>query len=317
MKKVIIAFLSIFLLIAFTACSQERNTSKAKEEEKAAEESQAIEITDASGQQLTFDEPPASIATLDSGVMDILQTLDANITGRPATSGKVNEELKDVTEIGNPHEPNFEMIAKVNPEVLVVPLSFKQYEDNLEAQGTKLVYTEANSITDIQETIHTFGTLLDKEEAAEEIDQNINDKINKTKDNDTSAVKTLLVYGAPGTYLAALPSSLSGDLLEKAEGENIAAGFPKEEKYPQYASISSEKIIEKSPELIMLITHGDPEGVKQAFQEEMEKNPTWKNLDAVKNDQVVVLPSDLFGSNPGTKVVDALEIMQESLAGVE
>ncbi|MYL58864.1 ABC transporter substrate-binding protein, partial [Virgibacillus halodenitrificans] len=89
---------------------------------------------------------------------------------------------------------------------------------------------------------------------------------------------------------------------------------PKEEKYPQYASISPEKIVEKNPQQIMLITHGDPEAVKKAFQEEMNKNATWKNLDAVRNGQVIVLPSHLFGSNPGVKVAEALQTMQESLA---
>lgn len=67
----------------------------------------------------------------------------------------------------------------------------------------------------------------------------------------------------------------------------------------------------------MLITHGEPEAVKEAFEEEMSENAAWKNLDAVKNGNVVVLPSDLFGTNPGTKVTEALEVMQENLAAVE
>ncbi|AIF43074.1 ABC transporter substrate-binding protein [Virgibacillus sp. SK37] len=319
MNKAFIPILSLFLLFALSACGQDNNSSSAKEEtqqttEKSDAQTKQIEITDASGNTLTFDQAPASIATFDSGVLNILQELGANITGRPAASGPVDEELKGITEIGNPHQPNFEMIAKVNPEVLVVPLSFKQYEDNLIEQGIKPVYTKANSVEDIQETIHTFGVLLNKEKEAKKINQTITDKINKAKNNGTPATKTLLVYGAPGTYLAALPSSLSGDLLEIAGGENIAADFPKEEKYPQYASISPEKIVERNPQQIMLITHGDPEGVKKAFQEEMNKNATWKNLDAVKNDQVIVLPSHLFGSNPGVKVAEALQTMQESLA---
>ncbi|MYL59570.1 ABC transporter substrate-binding protein, partial [Virgibacillus halodenitrificans] len=272
MNRAFIPILSLFLLFALSACGQEHNSSSAKEEaqqtsEKSDAQTKQIEITDASGNTLTFDQAPTSIATFDSGVLNILQELDANIIGRPTASGPVDEELKDITEIGNPHQPNFELIAKVNPEVLVVPLSFKQYEDNLIEQGIKPVYTKANSVEDIQETIHTFGVLLNKEKEADKINQTITDKINKTKSNDTHATKTLLVYGAPGTYLAALPNSLSGDLLEIAGGENIAADFPKEEKYPQYASISPEKIVEKNPQQIMLITHGDPEAVKKAFQE--------------------------------------------------
>lgn len=125
----------------------------------------------------------------------------------------------------------------------------------------------------------------------------------------------MLVYGAPGTYLAALPSSLSGDLLEAAGGKNIAADFPQEEKYPQYAGLSSEKIVERNPEVIMLITHGDPGAVEKSFLKEMNQDATWKKLDAIKNDQIVVLPSHLFGQNPGTKVTEALNYMYNILAG--
>lgn len=67
----------------------------------------------------------------------------------------------------------------------------------------------------------------------------------------------------------------------------------------------------------MLITHGDPEAVKDAFESEMEKNPAWKNLDAVKNGNVIILPSHLFGTNPGTNVTEALDVMMESLKQVQ
>ncbi|WP_081922322.1 ABC transporter substrate-binding protein [Oceanobacillus jeddahense] len=328
MKNLYIPILFLLLLLVLAACGDssdpnatdgeaEGNAEESVEEEKGDEAKGPIEITDASGNTLTFDEAPETIATLDSGTLDILHELDATIVGRPSTSEEVDPALEDATEIGNPHEPNFEMIAQANPDVLVVPMSFKRYEGNINDQGTELIYTEANSVEDIQESIHTFGSLFHKEDESEEINQNITDIIEEFESNDAPATKTLLVYGAPGTYLAALPNSLSGDLLEKAGGENIASDFPAEEDYPQYASLSSEKIIEENPERIMLITHGDPEGVKDAFEEEMGQNATWKNLDAVQNDQVVVLPSDLFGANPGTRVTEALEVMQENLAEEE
>lgn len=319
MKKAILSIIMLSFVIALVACGENDDTSKEKTEDSQVanaqdegETSSAIEVTDATGQELSFDEVPASFATLDSGVLGILHELDANIVGRPTSSQAVDSALEVITEIGNPHEPNFEMIAQENPDVLIASPSFQQYEDNLKEQGTQLIYTESNSIEDIQDTIHTLGSLLDKETEANDITTAIDQQIEQVEKSD-EAVKALLVYGAPGTYLAALPNSLSGDLLEKAGGENIAASFPETDNYPQYANISSEKIIEKNPELIMLITHGDPEGVKQAFAEEMNENPTWNNLDAVKNDRVVILPADLFGSNPGLRVFEALEIMQENL----
>jgi len=324
MPKAFISVLSFIFLFTLAACGQDHNAPAAANETNSdvepaspTEISESIDITDAAGNQLTFDQVPTSFATFDSGVLDILLALDANVTGRPTASGEIESSLQDITEIGNPHQPNFEIVAQVNPDVLVVPISLQRYEETFKNQDIQPVYTQANSITDIQDTIHTFGVLLDKKEEADKINQTITDKINEVNHNDQAAVHTLLVYGAPGTYLAALPNSLSGDILEQAGGVNIAADFPKEDNYPQYASMSSEKIIERNPELILLITHGDPEGVKTAFQEEMNKNATWKNLDAVKNDRVIVLPSDLFGSNPGTKIAEALEVMQDILAEVD
>lgn len=328
MKKYILTAVLSVCMTALAACggtnnSEDKAVEKAPSTETAgaktsqsdkANENKKIEITDATGQKITFEEAPTSIATLSSGDLDMLLSLDANVVGRPSSQGETAAELNDIQEIGNPHQPNFEKIAEVHPEVLIASPSFKQHAANLEAQGTKVVYTQANSVEDILQTIDMFGTMLGKSEETQKVIVGLNEQMDALAGaKGESGVKTLLVYGAPGSYLVALPNSLSGDLLERAGGENIASDFPQEEKYPQYASLSTEKIIERNPEAVMLITHGDPEAVKTAFEGEMEKNPAWKNLDAVKNGKVTVLPSHLFGTNPGTKVADALQVMNDSL----
>ncbi|MFJ5771989.1 ABC transporter substrate-binding protein [Psychrobacillus sp. NPDC093180] len=301
-----------------SAATVESDTKKSSEEKvENAEDNKSFEVVDATGQSIAFDKTPESFAALSSGDLDILMALGAPVTGRPSASGEVDDSIKDIVEIGNPHQPNFEKIAEVHPTVLVAAPSFQQHAANIEKQGTKVVYTKANSIEDIQTTITLFGTLLGKEEEAKKLNATITEKAESIAKMEGNAVKTLLVYSAPGTYLAALPNSLTGDLLEKAGGENIASDFPAEESYPQYASLSVEKIIERNPQVVMLITHGDPEAVKAAFEEEMTKNAAWKNLDAVKNGNVIVLPSHLFGTNPGTRIIDALKVMQESLASVK
>lgn len=318
MNKIVLILSAFVLSIVLSACgTNETKVSNASPKTKTEEETTTIAVKDALGQEIKFDSAPNSIATLSSGDLEILTALDANVTGRPTVSGPVTDEIKEITEIGNPHQPNFEKIAEVHPDVLVASASFKQHAATIEKQGTKVIYSQANSIEDIQTSITMFGKLFAKEDKAEEINKTITDKIESMKTVKTDPVKTLLIYGSPGTYLAALPHSLSGDLLEKAGGENIASDFPQEEKYPQYASLSVEKIIERNPEVVMLITHGDPEAVKGAFEQEMNKNAAWKNLDAVKNGNVVILPSNLFGTNPGTKVTEALEVMKENLEKVK
>ncbi|WP_044795867.1 ABC transporter substrate-binding protein [Bacillus cereus] len=313
MKKSITLFTAIlsifFLLIGCSAKGDEKasvtKTEKGKEK---------IEITDLSGRKVTFDKVPESFATLSMGDMDIIHALGGKIVGRPDTKLTLPDELKKAQVIGNAHQPNFEQIVSLKPHVLVANNGFQKNVPTVEGQGTQVIISSANSVQDIQKNIELYGTVMKKEDKAKEIIQKMSDQMKKYEKK--SDVKALLVYGAPGTYLAALPTSLSGDILEKTGGKNIASDFPETKEYPQYAQLSVERIIEANPDVIYLITHGDPKSVKKAFEGEMMKNEAWKNLEAVKQNRVVILPPDLFGSNPGTKVTEAMDFMYKSIQDV-
>ncbi|MED0923773.1 helical backbone metal receptor, partial [Bacillus paranthracis] len=253
-------------------------------------------------------------ATLSMGDMNIIHALGGKIVGRPDAKITLPEDIKKVQVIGNAHQPNFEQIASLKPDVLIANNGFQKNVPTVEGQGTKVMISSTNSVQDILKNIELYGTIMKKEDKAKELNQKITNQM-KTYEKK-SDVKALLVYGAPGTYLAALPTSLSGDILEKTGGKNIAADFPEMKEYPQYAQLSVERIIEANPDVIYLITHGDPNSVKKAFEGEMMKNEAWKNLDAVKQNRVVILPPDLFGSNPGTKVTEAMDFMYKSIQDV-
>lgn len=297
------------MLIGCSAKGDEK--ASATKTEKGKEK---IEITDLSGRKVTFDKVPESFATLSMGDMDIIHALGGKIVGRPDTKLTLPEELRKAQVIGNAHQPNFEQIASLKPDVLVANNGFQKNVPTVEGQGTQVIISSANSVQDIQKNIELYGTVMKKEDKAKEINQKMNDQMKKYEKK--SDVKALLVYGAPGTYLAALPTSLSGDILEKTGGKNIASDFPETKEYPQYAQLSVERIIEANPDVIYLITHGDPKSVKKAFEGEMMKNEAWKNLEAVKQNRVVILPPDLFGSNPGTKVTEAMDFMYKSIQDV-
>ena len=304
------AFLSIFFLLIGCSAKGDEKASATKTE-KGKEK---IEITDLSGRKVTFDKVPESFATLSMGDMDIIHALGGKVVGRPDTKLTLPEELKKAKIIGNAHQPNFEQIASLKPDVLVANNGFQKNVPTVEGQGTQVIISSANSVQDIQKNIELYGTVMKKEDKAKEINQKMNDQMKKYEKK--SDAKALLVYGAPGTYLAALPTSLSGDILEKTGGKNIASDFPETKEYPQYAQLSVERIIEANPDVIYLITHGDPKSVKKAFEGEMMKNEAWKNLEAVKQNRVVILPPDLFGSNPGTKVTEAMDFMYKSIQDV-
>lgn len=270
-------------------------------------------VNDFAKRQIKFDSAPTKIATLSSGDLDIINKLGGTIVGRPTSKAPVAAELQNAEQIGDPHQPNIEKIASVHPDLLIASSGFEKYIPTLESQGIQVFISSANSIQEIRNNIELYGNILGKADKAKEIVKNIDDQIAAIQKEALPSINALLVYGAPGSYLVALPNSLSGDLLSKTSAKNIAADFEATKEYPQYAPLSVERIVEKNPSAVFLITHGDPAAVQKAFEEEMAKNAAWKNLDAVKNKRIVVLPSDLFGSNPGTRVSESLAYLQNAL----
>lgn len=304
------------LTLSLAACGgQEQSTTDEQVQVVTADEKVAtgVKFVDALGKEHEFATVPESIATLNPGIMDILVELGANVTGRPTIHEGMSAEVEAIQEIGNPHEPSIEQIVLLNPEVIIVPPSFQQFATTIEATGVKVVYENMDSIQAIQETITRYGEVFANAAKAEELNAEIDEAATQTS---VSSKKALIVYGAPGTYLAALDTSLYGNILAAAGGQNIASDLPALDKYPTFANLSAEKIVEGNPEIIMLITHSNPEQVREGFEKQMNENAAWKNLDAVKNNQIIILPAHLF-DNPGTQIVEALAYMRDLLEKAE
>lgn len=309
------------LALSLAACGEESkiedvnsSTDQVEMEQQTLETAETLTLIDDLGNKHEFEAMPGSVATLNSGMMDILLELGANVTGRPTITSDMEAEVEAIQEIGNPHEPSFEQIAALNAEMLIVPPSFQQFATTVEATGTKIVYSNMNSVDDIKKTIEKYGVLFNNTATAEKLVAQIDEKI--AEGATKSTLDALIVYGAPGTYLAALDNSLYGDILNKAGGKNIAADLPATDKYPSYANLSVEKIVERNPKVIMLITHANPATVKEGFEKQLKENAAWKNLEAVKNDQIIILPAELF-DNPGTQVVEAIDYMRGVLKKAE
>jgi iron complex transport system substrate-binding protein len=316
MKRYRLIGIAIALLL-ISGCGQ---TLSGNNGASAASALNAVSIQDFAGRSVTFQTVPRKIVALSNGDMDIVYALGGEVVGRPTSTVPVAiKEAANVEQIGTTHGIDLEKIARLSPDVVLGnhPMNTKDIPA-IEGIGSKMILTSANSIDDIKKQIRLFGQLLQKDTKADELIHAIDEKLKEIKTSDSAAKpRVLLVYGAPGTYMAALNNSLSGNMLVMAGGENIAADYPKLENYPQYAQLNTEKIIKSNPQLILLMSHGNPEQVKDGFLKEMQQNAAWNSLDAVKENRVEVLPSDLFGTNPGTRVIEALDLLKKLLQAVK
>jgi len=305
----------LLLLLVVAGCSTQSSKNEQVEIEANGE---AITVKDFVNREVRVDGVPEKIVTLGTGEMKIIHELGGNLVGIPTSKDIVIEDLKDAVQVGNTHGMDLEKIAALQPDVVIGDSIMNQKDlASIEGIGSQMIFTSANSIKDIQAQIELFGQLLQQEDKAKELIQKITDKVVEKQAHAGEKPRVLLIYGAPGTYMAALPNSLSGNMLEAVGGENIAADFPGLENYPQYAQLNTERIIQANPQFVFLMTHGDAAIVKEGFIKEMEQNPSWSNLDAVKDGKIEILPADLFGTNPGSQVTEALDVLHSMIHDAE
>jgi len=80
-----------------------------------------------------------------------------------------------------------------------------------------------------------------------------------------------------------------------------------------FVPFSVEQAVALNPEVILRISHGNPAETLRLLQAEFTNNPIWQNVNAVKNNRVYDLDSNLFDPNPGVSIIDALEDLAEIL----
>ncbi|GGF88532.1 iron compound ABC transporter iron compound-binding protein [Paenibacillus albidus] len=281
---------------------------------------QPLTLTDFTGRELSFPGIPKHIVALGSGEADIILALGGALVGRPTSTGTTPVKgTEEIMQVGSAHEVDLEKIAYLKADAVLgnAQLNAKDIPA-LEGVGAQLVLTQAHSVTDITRQILLFGQMLNKEQQAQQIISGIEAEVQSAAAASTrQKPRVLLVYGAPGTYMAALPNSLGGNILELAGGVNIAADYPALQSYPQYATLNTERIVEANPQFILIMTHGNAAEVQQGFEQEMRQNAAWSSLDAVVHNRVSVLPAELFGTNPGTRVTESLQMLITLFSNLE
>lgn len=321
MKKNLLMMMILSLVVIFAGCGNGDETMDNQEnasDENQTEEQSGITVTDLEGQTVEFDQAPEKIIPLSAGDLETIYALGGEAVGRPVIRGEVPEYVEDVPEIGTSNDVNMEKITSLAPDLVIAhPQLNADNVPALEEMGVDVLFTGADTIDDIKTSIEMMGAVLEKEEDAEELIAEIDAKIDDLKENNDNELRTLIVFGVPGNWMVALPDSLSGSMLEAVGGYNIAEDYPKLERFPQYAQLDTEKIVEADPEAIFLVTPAPTEDITEDFSEEMETNPAWQSIDAVQNGHVVTLPNELFGASPGAKIIDSLDYLQEEIQAIQ
>ncbi|HHD2788594.1 heme ABC transporter substrate-binding protein IsdE [Clostridium perfringens] len=245
-------------------------------------------------------------------VTEILDELGVKVSGVPTSSYDLPESTKDAVKVGNPMNPDLEIIKSLNPDVVVsVDTLGEDYKKLFTDNNIPSEFIDLTTLEGLKTSISTLGERFNKTEKANEILNELKVKEDEFSNLSKEEKKNvLLVFAAPGSMMIATPSSYIGNLVDKVGANNIV----KDDKKP-FVSYSNEEIVKLNPDMVLVMTHGMPEQAKKMAEEKFASDQAWSRIEAVKEGKVYYLENGYFGMSANLKVTESLDKLGEIIYG--
>jgi iron complex transport system substrate-binding protein len=210
----------------------------------------------------------------------------------------------NMTSIGGYSTPDMEAIATLHPDLILTDNINDASLPNMRSLGYKVLVLNPDSITGIDQDISLVGRATGAEPQATALIDNITSTINMVTAKIAAANITapLKVYYEiwSNPLMSAGSTSWVTDVIAKAGGVNIFAN-----ETNQYPTVSSETVVQLSPDVIVLPTSPGGGGGMAFYGSiaQVEARPGWNSISAVQNNRVYAIDEDLF-AQPGPRVAD-------------
>lgn len=288
---------SIFLISALvlTGC-QSSNSGKEEASKEAEKELNVVSATVSATQ--------------------VLDKLDANLLGIPTTKQELPEKYKGLPEVGQAMNPDLEIVASLEPDVFVMDNMFKEnVEESMKEYDINTFYFDTSTYSAFLNSIKELGKETNKEEQAAKVVDELKDvekeAVAKKGDKEPTVA---IIFGGGENFMLATETSYLGDLAKTVGAKNIATDLDTKVESP-YIQFSLEQILKQNPDYILRFAHGNIEETKKSFDDAFDKNPAYKELDAVKNNKVVDLDPSIFNVSANLQVKDAITTLGEIFYG--
>ena len=316
MKKKLLAIMAAISMMAMSLAG-------CGEADEKAETQNTTGNTEAGGEQGTAGgteqdtvatpEQKDSVVASSVAVVQILDALGVEMVGVPTSSYELPESVKDATRIGNPMAPDMEVIASLEPTVVVsVDTLSADLKSQFDTIGAESFFVNLSSYDGLKTSIKALGEKFGVERKANELISGFESKeaeIAKLADGK-EAPSVLIIFGASGSFMVASEATYVGDLVKKVGGKNIITDAP-----AAFSPVDMEYLASQNPEYILFMAHANPEESLAAFKKEFETNVAWQSFDAVKNDKVIALPTGYFGMSANLQAADAMKKLADMLYG--
>ncbi len=207
-----------------------------------------------------------------------------------------------VVDLGTPHAPSLERLAEARPQLVVAEQRLHGTQADQLGRAAELLLIDTSSI---DATFAGLVAVAQRAGASAEMEARVAEARAALGELQLEApIPTLALFATPGAFLAVTDTTWIGDLMGRLRLASVAPAAPHGGAMPGYVPLSDEVLAGLRPELLLLLSHGDPVRVQAEFTRRLEGGP-WAGLRASAKRGVHVLDPVLFQSNPGLDIVAA------------
>lgn len=310
-KKCNLLILVVILLSTFTGCKQ---NTEVKNDDLT---SNFYTFLDDTNSEVVVSRKPGKTAVLFSSYADIWLNSGGtvNITVEETVDrGLVDREKVELVGKKVGKEINAEALIAAKPDFVILTADYPEHVELaalLRQSNIPVALFKVDDFNGYLNMLKICTDIMDRPDAYEtyglNVKSDIDEIIEKTKiENNKKTILFIRAYSKGAK--AKTTDHFVGQMLEELNTDNIAthAKILLEE-------LSIESIAVEDPDYIFVSTMGDNEEAISYMQKQINDNPVWSSLSAMKNNNYIILPKDLFQYKPNARWAEAYEYITKKL----
>lgn len=295
--KILSTILVIFFIFSIAGCSQQQVKVA-----PASINSNYLSIQDDAGRTVVLTRKPQKIVPLSPSLVELLYAVGGKAAGRPSSrTGILSGDVQMLPEVGHIANINTERLMLLQPDLVI---GYQGLHEKLipimEGSHIPFIIVKLKTYDDVIKNIKLFGDIAGMEGQAQTVASELSLRIQNVVAKLPAVSKSaVILHATSNSVTVQLENSIAGDVAKKIGLKNVAAGSIPIEGNLESTPYSMEKIVERDPDMILISFMGDKADIEKRLKMEVESNPAWNSLRAVKNKEVFYLSMELFLLNPG------------------
>ncbi|MFC3040175.1 siderophore ABC transporter substrate-binding protein [Virgibacillus xinjiangensis] len=313
MKKLLwlLSIMALFTLLA--ACGADSEGTNAED----AEDKETVNIEHELG-ETEVPVNPENVVVFDYGILDTLDHLDVNVAGVSKTSLPdylSHYDSEEYENIGSLKEPDFEKIAEINPDVIIISARQASLYDQLSeiAPTVHLGVDTTRYMDSFKENMSKVGEIFGKKEEIDDTMTEIEDSIASLNEKTSDMEKEGLIILANDDKISAYGPNSRFGLIHDVFG--VPASDEGIEASTHGMNVSPEYVMEQDPDLLYVVDRTAVVGGETSAKQIVENELT-KNTKAYQNDQIYYLDPDYWYLSGGG-LISVSEMIKEIEASIE